>query len=1305
MRLSWALIILIIVPLLIFVPGPDQDEALADGLSPEDTIESSQMVAGGQALSEFREAIGVSLMNQSYYKNHNEEEGANTDNDQSSEYQSRPTNKENPGNNSESGWLISQWQSTGGPYSGEVLAITQDPHKPHHMYAGTPHGLFKSFNKGENWYDLGVTNSSINDISVSKVDEDLVYMATDEGLYLSRDGGAQWDYYQGSLEGLETYFVTTVEDPIFNETTLVGTNDGAYVSRTKGSSFTQIGYEGEKVTAGKIHKSAPEQLYLAVDDVGLVQSGNRGNTWDVISDDFVGEVLTISINPSFPYIMYLGTTNGIYASYDRGASWEHEGVLGTPVYEIWMDPELPIHIMAATEGEGIKRSTNAGDHWESVCEELQDIDFLSMILDVEDDEQFYFGTGEQGIVSLDLRSGDHAVLNEGLTTYVHELYSSSLDPSKLVAVSDDNVYYSDDRGEDWINILNERPRAVATWSDPEITLEDYDQEGADNREFESGSEQLYMVAGEKLLISDFGEQYYDRVTLDGLDRQIYNLSVHPMDKEEVWAGTDQGVYVSRDAGETWEHLGLEDQFVEYLDVSFERERNMTVVYAGGYAGVSRYVEGYGDTELSIEADQELSDEQDDKEDTDAEESEEDSENDVDWLQEQGEIEEFQEIITREDYALSEIEVADFNPEKIWLGTLGRGLYHSQNAGESFESRNTGLPGSRDAEDTEYLPAVVSLDVYPNNPEKVLAGLESGVYFSGNSGQEWQLINDLQLRVESFSAHFGPPTALYMGTEEGVYRHEAYEIPHLGWEDEEHYTLDNPDVYRFEEHFELKNTTNETKENVVFMAPKVLNHGIYQFRYDYNLDSEPSQTLTKENYDQLDGNAYDVEESWFEKGNEILVFEKDKLGPEETWDIKVNNEVVVFETYYDLDTMDPEPYDTNSEFYQLYTGPDEMSPSDHEEIQNRAAHVVGDAEEPIEKVENIFNWVKDYLEYVPPGNVGALEAYRSGEGVCADYADLFVALARAEGIPARRLSGYYISGPDEGQYHAWSEFYLEGYGWVPVEPTFDAWYSDFFGELPDTSHIFMSYGVVRHEFTEGLEFKESFDIEKVSLDEMGFRQEDILDILEEDELELDQNGEQEQLENEENHETGGQDENHGDNETIEDQDSDNQENTSNDNQDQNSDRNQEENSNHDQAEEQEENSWERLILTKLGSNSLEINDKITGEQTSKEMDVESYVSQGRTLVPLRFVADSLGANVDYLPDEGIARVIQENQSISMFVSEETKHETALVNGEEVELEVPAEIKNGRTMVPLRFVNEQMGSYVTYDEDTKEISIYY
>lgn len=66
---------------------------------------------------------------------------------------------------------------------------------------------------------------------------------------------------------------------------------------------------------------------------------------------------------------------------------------------------------------------------------------------------------------------------------------------------------------------------------------------------------------------------------------------------------------------------------------------------------------------------------------------------------------------------------------------------------------------------------------------------------------------------------------------------------------------------------------------------------------------------------------------------------------------------------------------------------------------------------------------------------ALEAFHQKSGVCQDLAHVFIACARALGIPARYAGGYYLRTDTEVQAagHAWAEAHLSGLGWIGFDP--------------------------------------------------------------------------------------------------------------------------------------------------------------------------------------------------------------------------------------------------------------------------------
>ncbi|MGB9905146.1 MAG: copper amine oxidase N-terminal domain-containing protein [Desulfotomaculales bacterium] len=99
------------------------------------------------------------------------------------------------------------------------------------------------------------------------------------------------------------------------------------------------------------------------------------------------------------------------------------------------------------------------------------------------------------------------------------------------------------------------------------------------------------------------------------------------------------------------------------------------------------------------------------------------------------------------------------------------------------------------------------------------------------------------------------------------------------------------------------------------------------------------------------------------------------------------------------------------------------------------------------------------------------------------------------------------------------------------------------------------------------------------------------------------------------------------------------------------------------------------------------------------DVRPVIANGRTLVPIRAISESLGAKVDYDPGEQKVFINNGTINVNLYLNDRN----ALVNGRRVVLDEPARVINGRTMVPLRFVSESLGAAVDYDPQTQMITI--
>jgi hypothetical protein len=127
-------------------------------------------------------------------------------------------------------------------------------------------------------------------------------------------------------------------------------------------------------------------------------------------------------------------------------------------------------------------------------------------------------------------------------------------------------------------------------------------------------------------------------------------------------------------------------------------------------------------------------------------------------------------------------------------------------------------------------------------------------------------------------------------------------------------------------------------------------------------------------------------------------------------------------------------------------------TDHREIVALAERLADGSRDPRVVAQRINQWVHDSLrKEVTIGIPSALHVLHTRVGDCNEHAQLFVALARAAGVPARVASGLaYVDG--RFYYHAWPEVLLRG--WVAVDPTF--------GQFPaDAAHLrFVNGGLTR-----------------------------------------------------------------------------------------------------------------------------------------------------------------------------------------------------------------------------------------------------
>src|SRR3984893_5596215 len=138
----------------------------------------------------------------------------------------------------------------------------------------------------------------------------------------------------------------------------------------------------------------------------------------------------------------------------------------------------------------------------------------------------------------------------------------------------------------------------------------------------------------------------------------------------------------------------------------------------------------------------------------------------------------------------------------------------------------------------------------------------------------------------------------------------------------------------------------------------------------------------------------------------------------------------------------------------------------------AARVTPGKSQLLEKARAIYDYVFATMRYDKTGTGwgrgDVLYACDAKKGNCTDFHSLFIAMARSQGIPARFEIGFPLPADKHSSeiagYHCWSDFYVDGKGWIPVDIS-EAW-----KHQEKRDYFFGSHDVNRVQFSTGRDLR-------------------------------------------------------------------------------------------------------------------------------------------------------------------------------------------------------------------------------------------
>ncbi|OWY19512.1 glycosyl hydrolase [Sphingobacteriales bacterium UPWRP_1] len=347
---------------------------------------------------------------------------------------------------------------------------------------------------------------------------------------------------------------------------------------------------GGRITDVIMPPNDTNTLYAAAASGGVFKSSDQGKTWLPLFDNEASlAVGSLAVNPQNPDILYAGTGEanagggsitydgtGIYKSNNGGVTWYQTGLEETgSIARIAIDPRNPQRLFAAAMGKlfannperGLYRSTDSGKSWEKVLYLSEATGCADVAINPQNPKIVYAAMWERvrkphlrkygGNTCGIYRSSDGGTTWQKLTGGLPQndlgrigIAISAANPLVLYAVYANEtgnlkgLYRTNNGGNSW-NSINARP-----------LYNQYDDYGwwfGNLRVHPNYPDYLYFL-GLDLCFSSDGGKNWRNLSAPTVHMDQHALFIHPLYPRLMVLGNDGGVYLSNNAGISWQSL-------------------------------------------------------------------------------------------------------------------------------------------------------------------------------------------------------------------------------------------------------------------------------------------------------------------------------------------------------------------------------------------------------------------------------------------------------------------------------------------------------------------------------------------------------------------------------------------------------------------------------------------------------------------------------------------------------------------------------------------------------------------------------
>ena len=473
--------------------------------------------------------------------------------------------------------------------------------KPWALISGAEEGgVYRTTDGGDSWTKLGggLPGGIVGKVGVtiSPADPDRVWAIIeaepDGGVYRSDDGGATWTRTNSdnNLRQRAWYYTHVQADPA-DPNTVYALNTGLYRSVDGGTTFEVIPVPHGDVHDLWIHPDDPQRIVVA-NDGGAQVTVNGGETWSTYFNQPTAEFYDVIVDNGFPYRLYGAqqdnTTISVPAWSDVNTLYPKQhwlNVGGCETGPIALDPDRPHITYAGCYGGVMDRYDLESGQRRNImlypqlqlgmaASELEHrFQWVSpMLVSAHDNRVLYHGSQyvnrslDEGAtwetISPDLTTDNPAHQEQaggpinadvtGVEIYnvVFSIAESPVDMDEIWAGTDDGrVHLTQNRGGSWRDVTPPGMPELGTVDEIEISAHQVGRVYIAVQRYRMDDFSPYIFRTD-----DFGASW--TLVTDGIpdDHPVRTVREDPTRPGLIFAGTEYGVFVSFDAGDSWQSL-------------------------------------------------------------------------------------------------------------------------------------------------------------------------------------------------------------------------------------------------------------------------------------------------------------------------------------------------------------------------------------------------------------------------------------------------------------------------------------------------------------------------------------------------------------------------------------------------------------------------------------------------------------------------------------------------------------------------------------------------------------------------------